>query len=80
MEKRKRNPTAENSERKVEQLQRKVLAEQEKRKKPGECLKVCTTIHTVVLSRQSIVLIIGVVFSVYLCNDRPTIGERKNWL
>lgn len=49
MENRKRKPTAENSERKVEQLQRKALAEQEKRKKPGECLKVCTCLFTFML-------------------------------
>lgn len=50
MEKRKRKPIAENSERKVEQLQRKALAEQEKRKKPGECLQVCTANYILVLS------------------------------
>lgn len=45
MENRKRNLTTDNSERKVEQLQRKALAEQEKRKRPGECLKVCAANH-----------------------------------
>lgn len=45
MDNRKRKPTVDNSERKVEQFQRKALAEQEKRKKPGECLKVSTAAH-----------------------------------
>lgn len=48
MENRKRKPATVNSERKVEQLQKKALAEQEKRKKPGECLKVRTAKHTFV--------------------------------
>lgn len=36
----KRKAPVDNSEKNVERLQKKALAEEERRKKPGECLKV----------------------------------------
>lgn len=41
MDKRKRKVDADNSEKNVERFQKKMLIEKEKRKKPGECQKVC---------------------------------------
>lgn len=40
MEKRRKKSPADYSDKIIEKLQRKALAEEEKRKKPGECLKV----------------------------------------
>lgn len=40
MEKRRKKSPVDKSEKIVERLQKKALAEEEKRKKPGECLKV----------------------------------------
>lgn len=42
---RKRQATDTNAERNLDRLQRKALSEQEKRKKPGECLKVSRAWH-----------------------------------
>lgn len=63
MENRKRYPTIDSSERKVEQLQRKALAEQEKRKKPGECLKVCIETLSLIFNDEAILTLFSSTFA-----------------